>query len=34
MGSHGENTALRVLLDEARMSNAALARAVVCGGPH
>jgi hypothetical protein len=32
MSSHGENTALRVLLDEARMSNAALARAVVAAG--
>jgi hypothetical protein len=32
MGSQGENTALRVLLEEARMSNAALARAVVAAG--
>ena len=32
MGSHGKNAALRVLLDEAEMSNAALARAVVSAG--
>jgi hypothetical protein len=32
MSSQGENTALRALLDEAEMSNAALARAVVAAG--
>ncbi len=32
MSSHGKNTALRVLLDEAEMSNSGLANAVVASG--
>ena len=32
MSSHGKNTALRVLLDEAEMSNSGLASAVVASG--